>query len=164
MKGNIVARRYARALFELGEESKKEQQFLKDLEESPLYELALKRRILDSIVARVGLSDYTARFIGILLEKDRFRNLADILDSYKEFMDEKSGKVRVQLLTATAINDDMKNKVSKALSTVVGKEVEIEMAVDKSLIGGVIAEVEGTVYDGSIKTQLERIKQSLKEG
>ncbi len=180
MKGNIVARRYAQALFELGEEVKKESQFLKDLEaideivssseelksilESPLYDLTLKRKILDGIIAKVGLSDYVSRFLGILLEKDRFRNLADIMDSYREFMDKKSGKVRVQLLTATAIGDDIKSKVSKALSKVVGKEVELEMAVDKSLIGGIIAEVEGTVYDGSIKTQLERIKQSLKEG
>lgn len=180
MKGDLVAKRYAKALFEVGEEVANEKQFFKELEtvteivassnelksilESPLYDLLLKRRILDNIANKAGLSEYMLRFLDILLEKDRFKYLDDILDSYHTLLDEKAGKVRVQLLTAMDIDGEMVNKIAQALSRIIGKEVVVEVEKDRSLIGGVIAEVEGIVYDGSIKTQLEKIKQSLKEG
>ncbi len=179
MKGDLVAKRYAQALFEVGEEETKEKQFLEELEtvakvvassnelksilESPLYDLLLKRRILDNIVSKIGLSEYMLRFLNILLGKDRFRYLDDILDSYHTLLDEKAGKVRVQLLTAMDIDGDMVNKIAQALSRIIDKEVVVEVEKDQALIGGVIAEAEGIVYDGSIKTQLEKIKQSLKE-
>jgi len=180
LKGDLVAKRYAKALFEVGEEVANEKQFFKELEtvteivassnelksilESPLYDLLLKRRILDNIANKAGLSEYMLRFLDILLEKDRFKYLDDILDSYHTLLDEKAGKVRVQLLTAMDIDGEMVNKIAQALSRIIGKEVVVEVEKDRSLIGGVIAEVEGIVYDGSIKTQLEKIKQSLKEG
>ncbi|MEA3221922.1 MAG: ATP synthase F1 subunit delta [Thermodesulfobacteriota bacterium] len=180
MKGDLVAKRYALALFEVGEEEAKEKRFFEELEtvaevvasnnelksilESPLYDLPLKRRIFDNIASKAGLSEYMLRFLDILLEKDRFKYLDDILDSYHTFLDEKAGKVRVQLLTAMDIDGDMVNKIAQALSRIIGKEVVVEVEKAQSLIGGVIAEVEGIVYDGSIKTQLEKIKQSLKEG
>ena len=77
-------------------------------------------------------------------------------------MDEVSGKVRAKIITAIEIDDKDVEEISDALSKVIKKKISPEVSVDPSLIGGIVAEVQGMVYDGSIKRQLEKIKQSIK--
>ena len=77
-------------------------------------------------------------------------------------MDEVSGKVRAKIITAIEIDDKEVEEISDALSRVIKKKISPEVSVDPSLIGGIVAEVQGMVYDGSIKRQLEKIKQSIK--
>ena len=178
MKSDVVAKRYAKALYELGQEEGLEQKFLEDMQnmalivdqsaelrsilESPLYDIILKKRILKDVVSKVGISEYTLNFLNILLDKDRFVFLADIRDTYKQILDETSGRVRAFITSATELDETQLERIAKTLSDVVKKEVDVDVTIEPSLIGGVIAEVEGMVYDGSVKTELSRLKQSLK--
>ena len=178
MKSDVVAKRYAKALYELGQEEGLEQKFLEDMQnmalivdqsaelrsilESPLYDIILKKRILKDVVSKVGISEYTMNFLNILLDKDRFVFLADIRDTYEQILDETSGRVRAFITSATELDETQLERIAKTLSDVVKKEVDVDVTIEPSLIGGVIAEVEGMVYDGSVKTELSRLKQSLK--
>lgn len=178
MKDDVVAKRYARALYDLGKEEGLQEQFLQDLDavvaiidgseefrsimESPLYDILLKRRIMAELVTKVKLNKYTENFLGILLDKDRFIYLKSILDSYRQIVDEASGKVRAFVTSATELDKTQLENISGALKKIVNKEVDLDVSIDPTLIGGVIAEVEGMIYDGSVKTQISRLKQSLK--
>ncbi|HOD70819.1 MAG: ATP synthase subunit delta, sodium ion specific [Deltaproteobacteria bacterium ADurb.BinA179] len=178
MKSDVVARRYARALFELGQEEGKEKQFLDELQtvaqlvndcedlrsllESPLYDITLKRRVLKEVASKISLSAYMMNFLNILLDKDRFPVMGEILDAYKEILDKLTGRVRARVTCATSLNEDQLKQVAQTLSKVVKKEVDVDVIVEPSLIGGMIAEVEGMIYDGSVKTQLSKLTQSLK--
>lgn len=178
MKSDVVARRYARALFELGQEEGKEKQFLEELQtiaqlvsasgefkallESPLYDITLKRRVLKEVASKMSLSAYTINFLNIMLDKDRFSVLGEILDAYKEILDRLTGRVRARVTSAATLSEDQLQSIAQTLTKVVNKEVDVDVIVEPSLIGGVIAEVEGMVYDGSVKTQISKLKQSLK--
>jgi len=178
LKSDVVARRYAKALYELGQEEGLEEKFLEDMQnlalivdessefrsimESPLYDITLKKRILKDVVSKIGISDYAVNFLNILLDKDRFVFLRDIRDTYKMILDEASGRVRAQVTSAKELDEKQLKDIAKTLSEVVKKEVDVNVTIDPSLIGGVVAEIEGMIYDGSVKTQISRLKQSLK--
>jgi len=178
LKSDVIARRYARALYDLGREEGKEKQFLEELQiiillmgeseelksilESPLYDVVLKKRILKEVASKASLSPYTQNFLNILLDKDRFFVLAEILDAYKLILDEISGRVRARVVCASSLDDAQLQKVAQTLSKVFKKEVDMDVCIEPSLIGGMIAEVEGMIYDGSVKTQISKLKQSLK--
>lgn len=178
MKSDVIARRYAKALYELGQEEGKEKLFLEELQsmiqlmtgseelkatlESPLYDIVLKKRILKEVAAKVSLSAYSLNFLNILLDKDRFFVLAEIKDAYKQILDEISGRIRARVVCAAALDDAQQQKVAQTLSKVFKKEVDMDVSIEPSLIGGMIAEVEGMIYDGSVRTQISKLKQSLK--
>jgi F-type H+-transporting ATPase subunit delta len=178
LKDDVVAKRYAKALYDLGREEGLQDKFLGDMEalvsvldsseefralmESPLYDITLKKRILGQVITQAKLTKYTENFFNILLEKDRFVYLASILDAYRQILDEASGRVRAAVTSAMELDKEEIERISGALKKVVKKEVDLDVSVDPSLIGGLIAEVEGMVYDGSVKTQISRLKQSLK--
>jgi F-type H+-transporting ATPase subunit delta len=178
LKDDVVAKRYARALYDLGREEGLQDTFLKDMEaimdilgasdelrtlmESPLYDITLKKRILGQIGGQIKISKYTENFFNILLEKDRFVYLESILENYRQILDEASGRVRVTVVSAMDLDQAQVERISGVFKQVVKKEVDLDVSVDPSLIGGLIAEVEGMVYDGSVKTQIARLKQSLK--
>jgi F-type H+-transporting ATPase subunit delta len=178
VKSDVIAKRYARALYDLGQEEGKEKAFLDELRgivgiingseelksilESPLYDIVLKKRILKEVASKISLSPYAMNFLNILLDKDRFFVLTEILDAYKLILDEISGRVRAKIVCASAIDDAQLQQVCKTLSKVFKKEVDVDVSVEPSLIGGMITEVEGMIYDGSIKTQISKLKQSLK--
>lgn len=178
MKDDVVAKRYARALYDLGREEGLQDKFLGDMEaivsilafsdefrgimESPLYDIILKKRILGQIITEIKLNKYSENFFNILLEKDRFVYLESILDAYRVILDEASGRVRATVTSAMELDKIQVERISEALKKVVKKEVDLDLSIDPSLIGGLIAEVEGMVYDGSVKTQISRLKQSLK--
>ena len=178
MKDDIVAKRYARALYDLGKEEGLQEKFLGDLEaivtilegsdefrdimESPLYDILLKRRIMGELIKQIKLTKYTENFLGILLDKDRFVCLNSILDSYRQTIDEASGRVRATVTSAMKLDKTQLERLSGTLKQIVKKEVDLDVTVDPTLIGGLVAEVEGMVYDGSVRTQIMRLKQSLK--
>jgi len=178
LKGDVIAKRYAKALYELGQEESLEQKFLdeltmvvsviqessefKSIMESPLYDITLKKKILQSIASELSLSTYMANLLNIMLDKDRFEYVDQLLDTYKEILNEIAGRVRANVISAIELDEVQQNKIAEVLSKLMQKEVAVEVSVDQSLIGGIVAEVQGLVYDGSIKTQFSKVKQSLK--
>ena len=110
---------------------------------------------------QLGLSPMTTNLLKLLVEKQRFAAVLDIVDIFRERADELAGRVRVQVATAEPLNAAMKAEVKAAMATLTGKQVLLETSVDPSLIGGLVARVGDTVYDASLKARLSDLKHRL---
>ncbi|MEA2101897.1 MAG: ATP synthase F1 subunit delta [Thermodesulfobacteriota bacterium] len=178
MKTDVIAKRYARALYDLGVEEDiqgllsedidkvgglvQESDQFRDIMESPLYDITLKKGILSDFVKKYDISIYTANLIQILVDKDRFEHVSAICDSYVEILNAASGRVRALVTSAIRLDDEQVKRIADVLSKKMEKQVDVDVAVDADLIGGVVAEVEGMVYDGSLRTQIGKVKERLK--
>ncbi len=178
MKAEMVAKRYAKALYDLAKEEGLESKIGQELEqitliieksaefsavvESPLYDINLKKQILADIIARASISAYVANLLNLLLEKDRFMHVADIRTAYMEMLDAASGKIKAVVTSAVDLSEAQQQRIAEALSRAVNKEVAVDVSVDPAIIGGVIADIQGMIYDGSVRTQIAKLKQGLK--
>jgi F-type H+-transporting ATPase subunit delta len=178
MADRSAARRYARAFIELAQEAKKVDEFGAELGDmvraiqlddglllnvlcNPAFSHAERESVLSAVLKAAKTSDLTRNLFHILLEKKRLATLPDLLDLYSEAADELSGRVRVRVSTAEPLSPQLEAEVRIALERVTGKQVVLQTQVDEALIGGLVARVGGTVYDASIRTRLNEIKQRL---
>lgn len=175
-----VARRYAKALLDIGREEGKYLDYGKELgvfldlcEKTPelLGVLSSKiipseerKKILDLVVEKAGFSEVTKRFFQVLLEKERIGFIRDINSYYTKLCDELQGIVRAKVTSAIPLKGKSVEKLSNALRQFTGKQVLLEIIEDPNLIGGVVVQIGDLVIDGSIKAQLEGLKESLKRG
>jgi len=179
--GKGVARRYATALFKVGVEDDKVEQYGQELKSfvgflesdkeiklfliTPLVEKTLQHQVLENILEKLGLSDVIKRFINILFDKKRLLFLDDICNFYDLLVDEYKGVCRAELISAVPLAEEDLEKIKERLKAVTGKkEVVLEVKEDPSLIGGIIAKIGDVIYDGSIRTQLNILKENLKRG
>ena len=175
--GGSVARRYAKALFEIGVAEgnyEKLGQELDDLarayDSSPDLRLALenpmvkpteKVAILKAVLPRVAPSTSVQRFAQLLLERGRISLLRGAARAYRELADARAGQVRATVTSATPLGPVELDRVRRALEARTGRKVIVQTAVDPGLIGGVVARVGDLVLDGSVRTQLEEMRHRL---
>ena len=174
-----VARRYAKALVEMAEEQKETAAVVKDLESlrqlmkgSREFVLFLKSPIINRVkkhdVLRVlfegRIGGATVRFLDLIAEKGREEILPDIIDQFFILRDERQGIVNVEVSVVSDFSKDQTAFLQKKLETYTGKSVRITFSVDKQLKGGFVARVGDTVFDGSVKRQLELLRQRFVEG
>jgi F-type H+-transporting ATPase subunit delta len=180
LSNSTISRRYAKALVNLGAEQKTVEQFGEELAqicsvlkgeerlllilECPTFATEKKAVILSEIYDTMKLSTGIRNFLGLLLTKNRLRYLSEIEGDYRRFADELSGVVRAQITSAAELNRNQWLEIQSGLEKQTGKKVELKVQLDPSLIGGIQAEIGGKVFDGSIKTQLKRIEDTLKKG
>ena len=180
MTSLIVAKRYAKALLEIGREDGNSEQYGRELVEvaelfsrspeleavlsNPAFELENRTQILTSLLAKVGVSPLALNFFRLLLDRGRIAHVAGIQKVYAELLDQEKGITRVDISAAIALKDEEVSKLAEVLREVAGKEVEIQVKEDPSLIGGVVARIGDLVLDGSVKTQLASLKETLKRG
>jgi F-type H+-transporting ATPase subunit delta len=120
-----------------------------------------RKGVLGAVLKALKVGDMTANLFHVMLEKERLNTLSDMLDLYSIAADELSGRVRVQVSTAEPLTSQLEAEVRLALEKITGKQVVLQPEVDEALIGGLVARVGGTVYDASIRTRLNEIKQRL---
>lgn len=175
-----IARRYAKALFRIAEREGKEEEFLRDLEAfgslweaeglvrkaltSPAVPRQRRRVILEELGQRLGLDPEVMAFLRLLLENNRLDSLQVVLEAYREMRDQRMGILRGTLLVPMEIGEDQLRMVSEALGEATGKKVLLQVKLDPELLGGARVEVGGVVYDGSLKAQLHRFRETLLEG
>ncbi len=180
MKNLAVARRYAKALLLLGKDDGNVEQYREELAavaglmaenpalettvSNPLYELGDRRNVLESVLAKLGLSKMVHTFLILLFEKGRIGFLKDVNEFYQVFSDEYKGVARASIVAAAELSDDAAEKIREALAKRTGKQIELDVSQDPALIGGIITRIGDLVLDGSIKTQLETMRESLKRG
>ena len=180
MINRAVARRYAKALMNIGREDGKydtygeelgaftalfqREEQLREVLNNPAFSILRRQAIIQEIATRLRLSPLTINFLHLLVDKNRMRYLLDITTLYRELADEAAGRARVRLITAHDLSTQKLKELTKGLQDLVGKQVIVEVETDASLIGGVVARIGGMVYDGSVKTQLERLKETLAKG
>lgn len=180
MMTNAIAKRYAKALVQLGAEEGAVDSFQKDLGSfegalkaspelkavfaSPAYAIEAKREILKALIAKMALSQTVANFLLLLLDKSRLEFVSQIKHSYGVLADELSGVVRPVLTSAAPLEAGQVDGIRGALEKMTGKKVVLDVTVDSSLIGGVVTKIGDKVFDGSVKTQLTRIHDILQKG
>ena len=180
MKNFVIPRRYAKALILIGKEDGKADQYRDELDgfvsvieaesafedaiTNPLYPLEERRKILKTVIEKIGMSDVLTSFLMLLFEKRRIGHLRGINEFYQKLVDELNGIVRAEVTSADELSDEAVEKIRTSLSKMTGKDVKLEIDRDPELIGGVVTKVGDIVLDGSIKTQLLNMKESLKKG
>ena len=110
--------------------------------------------------ARLG-SDQGRAFLRLLAENDRLAALPDISAQFDELKSQAENKVKVTLVAATTVDQAVADKVADALERKLGRKVELELEVDESLLGGAVIRAEDMVIDGSVRTRLQRLAESL---
>jgi len=176
-----AATRYARALLDVGvkENADLEQveqelaQFVDLFKQNPLLEKVLlnpavpvprKRAAMAELVARAKPAGIVGKMLTLLADRDRLVLLPDLVASYRERLLDYRKIVRAEVTTAAPLGGDRAKALESSLARVTGRSVVLDMRVDASIIGGVVARVGSTVYDGSVTRQLEKIKERLVEG
>lgn len=130
---------------------------LRNTLESPAVALPRKRAVIDRFVAALNLPRVVRNFLLILSDKRRIDGLPEISDAFDVLLDERLGFVRADVRSAQPIDDSQQSGIAQQLSRVTGKQVRAHFTVDPELIGGVVARVGSTVYDGSVRGQLAQL-------
>ncbi len=137
---------------------------LYDVFASPVIALDRKRAVLNAILARLGLKQTSSNFVQLLLQNNRLHNLSEVLRALTKVLDERSGIVSTDVTTARPISEANRNLLLQRLREATGREVRLQFRTDPEIIGGVITRIGSLVFDGSIKTQLARMKRQLASG
>ena len=131
--------------------------------ENPTMAGERRNRMLKEISDALSLDRRVTNFVNILAERKRLPALDEIIQEYQRLLDEKTGIVRARVTSAGTLDPAQQRELANKLEQVTGKQVRMEVAVDPSLIGGVIAQVGSTVFDGSVRQQLQAFKNRLVE-
>lgn len=177
MSSQAVARRYAAALADVviarREEIEVQDELaswesmiqanaqLNEVLTNPTIPYEQKRTVLKLLIERTKVSASTANFLQILLKNQRFTELGEINKRLTSVLDERAGVVAAQVTTARPISEDAKKSIYQRLAAVTGKDIRLSFAIDDKLIGGMVTRLGSTVYDGSIRNQLEEIETRL---
>jgi F-type H+-transporting ATPase subunit delta len=180
VKNLAIARRYAKALLLIGKEDRQTETYRKELNDvagliarekaleaalvNPLYDIEGRKKILNSLIEKLELSRATASFLILIFDKGRIGFLAGINDFYQKLADELKGVARASLVSATELSSEAIEKIRVALSKRTGKDIVLDVTQDPGLIGGIVTRIGDLVLDGSVRTQLLNMRESLKRG
>jgi F-type H+-transporting ATPase subunit delta len=174
-----ISKRYAKAFFEIATEEKQLEKYYDELNQfasiivqnkalgdflaNPVFEQASKKGVVKSIIGKLQLSIMTISFLNLLVDKKRIDILNDIVICYRQLMDEVLKKVRVNVKTAFPLSGKMQAYINASLEKLTGRQVELFIENDPKLLGGIVIGVGDTLYDGSIKNQLNNMRNLLGE-
>ncbi len=179
-RGTGAAKRYAKALFALASDANsiestgaelaelldaiEENSALHDVLVRPVHPAAERRGVLDQLSERLGLSPTLRRFCAFVIDQRRAGDLEAVREEYVRLAEQAAGRVRGELVSAAPISDVHLERLRAALGRRTGLQVELEVKVDPTLIGGAVARVGGLVFDGSLRTQLQQLRTNLTGG
>jgi len=174
---SIVARRYAKALLELGlqdgdidtvvrdvgalAEAWRTSADLRNAVENPLVALAAKKAAVVDLAATLGIGATARNTALLLVDRRRARALPYIADALRELADAHKGLVRAQVTTATALAEPYYARLQSQLERMTGMRVVVERQTDPALIGGVVTRIGDRIFDGSVRSRLQAIHEAL---
>lgn len=120
-----------------------------------------KLRVLQALIARARVRPTAANFLQVLLQNHRLADLSEINKQLTQELDRRSGVVTAQVTTARLVPGPAQEALRARLGQLTGSSVSLQFAVDEELIGGVVTRIGSTVYDGSVRGQLEQLKQRM---
>ena len=180
MSVQAVARRYAAALADVvlahGEAREVQQELadwaammqanpqLLEVFRNPVLAYEQKRKVLAALIARARVRPTTANFLQVLLRNHRLADLHEINRSFARELDERAGVISAHVTTARPMPPRAQEDLRARLAQMTGRNVRLQFAVDEELIGGVVTRIGSTVYDGSVRTRLQQIKQQMAGG
>ncbi len=123
-----------------------------------------KENILDGLLSKTRPSKTTANFFRVLLKNSRLTELGHINTRFAAVLEERSGNVLAKVTSARELSESEKAELKANLEKLTGKQVKPNFDIDQGIIGGVVTQIGSTVYDGSVRTQLENLKEELISG
>jgi F-type H+-transporting ATPase subunit delta len=123
-----------------------------------------KRAVITELARAMELSDLVKRFLFVLIDHRRTELLPEIREAFESEMDERLGVVRVDVASARELTAAQRERLAAGLARLTGKQARTRFNVEPELIGGVVARIGSTVYDGSVRGQLEDLKRQLTGG
>ena len=180
MTNKTAATRYARALLDVAVQEKadldaierdlagfadlfKQYPTLEKVLLNPAVPVPRKRATVAELTARAKTSPVVGKLLLLLAERDRLVLLPDLLASFRDRLLDYRKVVRAEVTTASPLANERVTAIQSTLAAKTGRTVVLETRVDPSIIGGVVARVGSTVYDGSVTRQLERMREKIAE-
>ena len=142
----------------------RENEELRILFSTPAISTAKKSAVLAELAARLEFEPLTRNFLNVVIQHDRMNLLGEITTSFRTLLDERRGVAVADITTARPLDEAEKQELAGALAARTGRQVRMKFSLDPGLIGGVTARVGSTIYDGSVRGQLERLRADLVSG
>ncbi len=177
MTTRTVAVRYARALLDVARKEADPRAIEDDLASfvaltrghetlgqvlaNPAVPVPRKAALVRELAARGRLSPLVVKLLVLLAERGRLALLPEVLDEYRRRLLDHMGVVRAEVVTAVPLAEERAREMERALAAMTGRTVSMNASVDPSLIGGVVTKIGSVVYDGSVKRQLEKVRETL---
>jgi F-type H+-transporting ATPase subunit delta len=128
---------------------------------NPTIALDKKRAVLNKLIERAMPRQTTVNFLKVLLQNHRLTDLGEINRKFAETLDERAGMVAATVTTARAVPESSQHELQAKLTGLTGKKVRVNFATDPDLLGGIVTRIGSTVYDGSVRNQLQIIKEKM---
>ena len=180
MSNETVARRYAAALADVVMKTGETESVRSELKawdqmiagsaelesafSNPSIQAAKKEAILESLIGKANSSRTTSNFLRVLLRNGRLTDLSAVNERFEAVLEERSGVVSGEVISAHDLDDAARRELMSNLEKLTGKNVKLNFQIDKDIIGGVVTRVGSTVYDSSVRTQLENLREQLVNG
>ena len=172
-----LAERYAGALVDVALENKQADQVKRELSEfaalvrespdlhsflsNPSIARAAKHAAIDQIVARMGASRTLRNYLFVIVDQRRAGMLIEIEQAFSRLLDARQGITQATVTSATELTGKERDELGTALGNLTGEKVQAQYTTDAALIGGAIVRIGSTIYDGSVRTQLERMRARM---
>ena len=177
MSVEVIARRYAQALADVvlktGETDSVKNELnqwsaiiesnsaLYDAISNPAIAHAQKEKLLESLIEKTRSTKTTANFLRVMLRNGRLQDVATVNERFSAELEERSGVVSADVISARELPAGERSDLKAHLEKLTGKQVNLNFHIDEDVIGGVVTRIGSTVYDGSVRTKLENLKQQL---
>jgi F-type H+-transporting ATPase subunit delta len=179
---SAVANRYARALVEIvlaprsplrAEDAVAQlravEQMIADSQElrnallTPAIQTSRKRAVMRKLMDGIGVSPLIRNFVFVVIDHRRSSAIAEIREAFELLADERLGFVRAEVTSAASLDDKRRGDLETELSRLTGKRMRLRYSTDAALLGGVVARIGSTMYDGSVRGQLQQMRRKLIE-
>jgi len=172
-----VARRYAAALADVAIERREEREVQKELDQwaamieshpqlkevfaNPTIVYDHKRKLLEELISRTSVRETTASFLRVLLKNQRLSQLREVAARFGYVLDERGGIVAASVTTARPIPEELQKQLHDTLIAATGRKVRLSFYTDETIIGGLVARIGSTIFDGSVQNHLDRLGHEL---
>jgi F-type H+-transporting ATPase subunit delta len=172
-----VARRYAAALADVAIERREEREIQNELDQwasmieanpqlkevfaNPTIAYDHKVKVLEELISRSRVRETTASFLRVLLRNQRLSQLREVAARYGQVLDQRAGVVAANVTTARPIPEELKNTLHETLAAATGQKVRLSFNTDETIIGGMVARIGSTIFDGSVQSRLDRLSEGL---
>ena len=136
---------------------------LREVFDTPALPLTEKLKVLTAIMGKMGTTSITTNFLSVLGQNYRMNLLEEICLAFHKLANDRLGVVEVKVVSAAGLSEAEQQALRAKFIDLTGKEVEFDFHLDRELLGGVLAQIGSTVYDGSVRGQLDRIRERLTE-
>lgn len=177
MSASVLAKRYAKAIFELGHAKEMSQDYYQQLASlsqsmnqdpaaktffsSTAISKESKRELLKKVFAQTKVESEVQAFLMLLIDKGRFSALAEIVSASRDLIDQGRGTTRGTILSAQALSSAAKGDYEAKISKIMNKKIQLETHVNPALLGGVRIEVGGWTFDDSLQTHMNQLTENI---